>query len=67
VTARFNEYADVVTVDELAEMLKIGRNTAYRLLNSNQIPSVRVGRQRRIRKADVAAFITKNIEWPKEN
>jgi excisionase family DNA binding protein len=63
----FSEYKDVVTVEELAEMLKIGRNTAYWLLNSDQIPSVRVGRQRRIRRADVEVFVTKNIELPKEN
>jgi excisionase family DNA binding protein len=53
----FEKYNDVVTVEELAEMLKIGRNTAYKLLTTDQIPSVRVGRQRRIRKADIQRFL----------
>jgi excisionase family DNA binding protein len=54
----FNDYKDVVTVEELAEMLKIGRNTAYELVRANIIKSVRVGRSIRIAKAAVIAYLT---------
>jgi excisionase family DNA binding protein len=56
----FEDYADVVTVKELCRMLKIGRNTAYDLLKSGQIPSVSVGRQHRISKIEVQAFLLRN-------
>ena len=35
----------VLTVNQLADILGIGRNTAYGIVRSGQIPSVRVGRQ----------------------
>lgn len=46
----FNEYNDVVNIDDLMKMLGIGRNTAYKLVKTNTIPSVRIGRKHRIAK-----------------
>jgi len=40
----FENYPDVVGVDELCEMLNIGKNTAYDLLNTKVIKSLRIGR-----------------------
>jgi len=61
----FNEFEDVVTVSELAEMLKVGRNTAYELVRAGIIPSVRVGRQIRVSKLAVVEYMckidTKNV------
>ena len=54
----FEQYPDVVTMRELCEMLKIGRNTAYGLVQAGVIPAVLVGRQYRIRKADVAGYFS---------
>ena len=54
----FERYQDVVTVDELAEMLKIGRNTAYELVRSGAVQSVRVGRNIRIPKQAVIDYVT---------
>jgi excisionase family DNA binding protein len=48
----FNDYKDVVTVEELAEMLKIGRNTAYELVRANTIKSLRVSVQNRREQAE---------------
>jgi len=54
----FEQYPDVVTVHDLCVMLKIGRNTAYELVQSGLIPAVLVGRQYRIRKIDVARYFS---------
>jgi excisionase family DNA binding protein len=55
----FENYPDVVTVPELADMLKIGRNTAYELVRAGIIPSVKIGRRQiRISKQAVIAYIT---------
>lgn len=55
----FEKYSDVVTVKELCEMLKIGKNTAYDLIHSGQIESIYVKRQIRITKVSVIAFLKK--------
>ena len=55
----FEKYSDVVTVKELCEMLKIGKNTAYDLIHSGQIESIYVKRQIRITKVSVIAFLGK--------
>ena len=38
------EYPDIISVDELCEILNISRNTAYDLLRNRIIRSVRIGR-----------------------
>lgn len=40
----FEKYSDVVGVDELCEMLNIGKNSAYKLLKTGEILSLRIGR-----------------------
>lgn len=46
----FNEYNDVVKINDLIKMLGIGRNTAYKLVKTNAIPSIRIGRKHYIAK-----------------
>ena len=57
----FKKYDDVITVKELCEMLKIGKNTAYDLIHSGQVESVYVKRQIRIAKASVIQFLKHEI------
>lgn len=47
---------DFLTVDELCELLKIGHNAAYRLLNSGDLKAFRNGRVWRIPKEGVIAY-----------
>lgn len=53
----FINYPDVVSVKELMEMLHIGRNKAYELLQSNAIHHVKVGCRYIIPKINVIAFL----------
>jgi len=62
----FQSYHDVVTVPEMAKMLRIGRNAAYDLVNTKQVQSVRVGNQIRIPKSNVIEFLKKCNEKPGE-
>lgn len=55
----FNEYSDVITVDELCEMLRIGRNKAYELLRGREIKAFRCGRTWVISKEAVSEFVKK--------
>lgn len=47
----------VLTVEQLAGILGIGRNTAYGFVRSGRIKSVRVGRQIRISKIALMDFL----------
>lgn len=49
-------------VEELMPILGIGRNTAYELVRSGKLRSIRVGRQIRIPKAEVLRFLNTHAE-----
>ena len=53
----FKEYSDVVSVSEMMTMLKIGRNSAYQLVKSGQIKSVRIGRCIKIPKSNIVKYL----------
>ena len=49
-------------VEDLMPILGIGRNTAYELVRSGKLRSIRVGRQIRIPKAEVLRFLNTHTE-----
>lgn len=51
------EYADILTVEEVCEALRIGDNAAYALLRNGQFKGYRNGRTWRIPKESVRRFI----------
>ena len=53
----FNEYSDLVTVEELCEMLAIGKNAAYKLLSSGQLKAFKYNRVWKIPKQSVIEYI----------
>ena len=53
----FAKYPDVVTVSQLCAMLSIGKNTAYKLVTRNTIPSVKMGRVYKIPKANIVKYL----------
>lgn len=53
----FSEYPDVVTVKDLQQMLHIGRNTAYSLLEEKSIVGRKAGRGYIIPKINVIKFL----------
>ena len=54
----FGEYPDIVDVDGLCKMLGgISRKLAYRLLNDQEIRSVRIGRSYKIPKIYVIEYL----------
>lgn len=41
----FDEYKDVMSVEEACEALKMGKNSLYKLLKENTIRCIKVGRK----------------------
>ncbi len=54
------EFPPVLKVENLIPILSIGRNTAYELVRSGQIRSIRIGSTYRIPKDAVVEFIQKS-------
>lgn len=52
-----SEYIELITIDELCELLMIGRTTAYRLLRSGEIKAFKIGKVWKISKASVECYI----------
>ncbi len=53
----FEAYGDVLTVDDVAQALRIGRNSAYRLVRTGKIKSRRVGKKYRVPKAYLIEYV----------
>lgn len=58
----FKEYPDIVSIKDLMSMLKIGRNTAYYLIHSGAIKSIRIGNIHKIPKINVINYINKRVD-----
>ena len=56
----FDDLPLTLRVEDLMPILGIGRNTAYELVRSRQIRSIRIGRQIRIPKDAVLEYLQKN-------
>ena len=56
----FEEYSDVLTVEEACEALRIGYNAIYDLLGSGKLKGYRNGRIWRIPKESVKQYILEN-------
>ena len=58
----FKNYPDVVTVEQLQEMLGIGKNTAYTLLKNKKIRSIRIGRLHKIPKENIINYFKTSVK-----
>ena len=56
----FNDLPLTLCVEDLMPILGIGRNTAYELVRSGQIFSVKIGRQLRIPKQALIDYLSGN-------
>ncbi len=55
-----SNYPDVLSVDELQHILRIGRSAAYTLLRENTIKTLKVGNRYIIPKQSVIDFLNIN-------
>ena len=51
------QYPDILTVKDVAKILKIGINSAYMLINSGEIASHKIGRIYRIPKVCLIKYL----------
>lgn len=53
----FADYGDILTVEDICELLFVGRNRVYELLNDGSLKGFRVGRTWRIPKKSLETYI----------
>ena len=58
---RTEETEKLLSVADLAEELGLSRTTGYDLLWSGEIPSLKIGRRRLVRRADLTEFIERRL------
>lgn len=51
----------VLTPEQVAEVLSLSRSTAYHLIETGELPSVRIGRLRRVRKVDLERWVEEHM------
>lgn len=56
----FLNYPDLLTIQQVAEILKVSKNTIYKLLHTNQISHLRCAGKFRILKEGIIEYINKN-------
>lgn len=55
------ESNDILNVENLMELLNIGKNTAYSLLESGEIKAFRIGRMWKIPRKSVYDYIDRKV------
>lgn len=54
----FSEYSEILTVAEVMELLYVGKNTVYALLQSGELKGFRIGRSWKIPRSSLQEYIT---------
>ena len=63
----FESYGEILTIDEVCDILLIGRGRVYELLKSGEIPSFRIGDIWKIPKRGVEQYIVERSGLRKIN
>ena len=58
----FEEYPDILTVDEACEALRVGYNAMYDLLNAGKLKAYKNGRTWRIPRNALKEYILENAK-----
>lgn len=58
----FDLYEDMVTIEDVCQMLNIGKSNAYRLLREGTLHAFKIGRIWKISKNSVIEYIAANTK-----
>ena len=57
----FTSELTLLSASDVAEVLKISRAMAYKLMRTREIPTVQIGKSKRVRLSDLKVFIQDNL------
>lgn len=58
----FNSFPDIMSVEQLQSAIGVGRSTAYKLVNTGEIRSFRIGTSVKIPKTSLLDYIANAVE-----
>ena len=58
--------AELLTVGEVAQLMRVSNMTVYRLIKAGQLGAIRVGKNYRIRRRDIEAYLSMRTVWARE-
>ncbi|MFN2555260.1 MAG: helix-turn-helix domain-containing protein [Nitriliruptorales bacterium] len=58
--------SELLTVAEVAGLLRVSTMTVYRLIRTGELPAVRVGRNYRVRRIDLDLYLQEKIVEPEQ-
>ena len=53
----FEQYSEILTIDEVADLLLIGRSKVYNMLRTGELPAFRIGEVWKIPKKGIEDYI----------
>ena len=53
----FTNYPDILSVQQLMELLQIGKVLAYRLIEEKKVKAIKIGREYKVLKNSIIEFI----------
>lgn len=66
-TEETRESREFLSPDQTAELLGLGRTTAYQLLRDGEIPSFKYGRRRIVARRDIEAWLERHrVDGPEQ-
>ncbi len=57
---------ELLTVAEIAGLLRVSTMTVYRLIRTGELPAVRVGRNYRVRRVDLDLYLQEKLVEPEQ-
>ncbi len=63
----FDQYGEILTIDEVCDILLVGRGRVYAMLREKELPGFRVGEVWKIPKKGVEEFILQQSGLKKAN
>jgi excisionase family DNA binding protein len=57
----------LLTVGEVAGVMRVSNMTVYRLIKSGQLAAIRVGKNYRIRRSDIDRYLNDRTVWVEDN
>jgi excisionase family DNA binding protein len=54
-----HDLPEILTVEEIGDYLRIGRSSAYNLVNQPKFPAIRIGNQIRVQKEELLSWLGK--------
>lgn len=58
--AVLKEYPDLLTIEEMSDILGVSTKTGYKLIQDNKIKAMRIGKRYRIPKVNVLLYLKVN-------